>query len=372
MVTPSTHSPVGVLVAQLGTPDAPTAKALRPYLKQFLSDMRVIDYPPYIWQPILQGIILNTRPRRSARLYQRIWLPEGSPLLVYSQQQAAGLQARLGDGYRVIVGMRYGNPSIDAAMQAFANEGINRVIVLPMFPQFSCATTASIYDAVYTAAAGRRCPLFHDRRRFVPTLRFVEPYFDHPLYLAAMKDHLQQQIAQLDISPDKFVITFHGIPKRYVDSGDPYRAQCERTAALLAQAMGWRDDEWLLCFQSRFGPEKWLEPYTDETLESLAHRGVKRPLVFSPGFVTDCLETLDELGNEGRDQFVEGGGSAGHYHLAPCLNAHPAWLDAMAALVHANAAGWASAHVQAVDGQTSLNGSGSDLLARPRAEVAAD
>jgi ferrochelatase len=335
-----TSRPVGILIAQLGTPDAPTSQDLRPYLKQFLSDRRVIDYSPLIWQPILRGIILNTRPRRSARLYKRIWLDEGSPLLVYSQKQVEGLQARLGDQYRVILGMRYGNPSIERAMAEFEAEGIDRILVVPMFPQFSCTTTASIYDAVYRAAAGRRCPLFHERKRFVPTLRFVESYFDHPEYIAAMRAHLQERISQLEEAPDKFVITFHGIPKRYIDTGDPYRQQCERTAFLLAQAMGWHAEEWVLCFQSRFGPEKWLEPYTDKTLEELTAQGVKRPFVFSPGFVTDCLETLDELGNEGREQFSEGGGSPQNYVLAPCLNGHPAWLDALAGIIKTNALGW--------------------------------
>lgn len=333
-------SRIGVLIAQLGTPDAPTPAALRPYLKQFLSDMRVIDYSPFVWQPILRGIILNTRPRRSARLYQRIWTDEGSPLLVYSRRQAEGLQARLGDAYRVIVGMRYGNPSIPDALAQLEAEGVDRILVAPMFPQFSCTTTASIYDEVYRAAAGRRCPLFHERKRFVPTLRFLEPYYDHPGYIGAMRDHLREQISRLDPAPDKFIISFHGIPKRYIDEGDPYRAHSERTAHLLAAAMGWRDDQWLLCFQSRFGPEKWLEPYADATLEGLAAQGVKRPLVFSPGFVTDCLETLDELGNEGKHQYAEGGGSPENYTLAPCLNAYPGWVEALADMIRANALGW--------------------------------
>lgn len=340
---------IGVLIAQLGTPDAPTPQALKPYLQQFLSDMRVIDYSPFIWQPILRGIILNTRPRRSARLYQRIWMPEGSPLLVYSNQQADGLQARLGDEYRVIVGMRYGNPSIGTALTQLEREGIDRILVVPMFPQFSCTTTASIYDAVYRAAAGRRCPLFHERKRFVPTLRFVEPYFDHPEYIAAMRAHLKERISHLEEAPDKFVITFHGIPKRYIDTGDPYRQQCERTAFLLAQAMGWHAEEWVLCFQSRFGPEAWLEPYADKILEGLAAQGVKRPFVFSPGFVTDCLETLDELGNEGREQFSEGGGSPQNYVLAPCLNAYPRWLDMLADLIYTNSLGWNMALMNSVE-----------------------
>ncbi len=334
------HIIIGVLIAQLGTPDAPTARALRPYLRQFLSDMRVIDYPPFIWQPILRGIILNTRPRRSARLYRRIWLEGGSPLLVYSEQLVDGVQALLGGGFRVRLGMRYGSPGIQGAMAAFEADGIDRIIVMPMFPQFSSTTTASIYDAVYHAAAGRRCPLFHERKRAVPTLRFIEPYYDHPAYIAAMRDHLRAHLADLDAPPDKFILTFHGIPNRYIKTGDPYRAQCERTAALLAEAMGWRADDWLICFQSRFGPEKWLEPYTDQTLEGLAQHGVRRPLVFSPGFVTDCLETLDELGNEGRDQFAEGGGDPASYHLAPCLNAFPGWIEAVAGLVQATAGGW--------------------------------
>lgn len=334
---------IGVLLGQLGTPDAPTAQALRPYLKQFLSDMRVIDYSPFVWQPILRGIILNTRPRRSARLYQRIWLEEGSPLLVYSQQQVEAVQARLGDQYRLLLGMRYGNPSIESAMAQFEAEGIDRILTVPMFPQFSSTTTASIYDGVYRAAAGRRCPLFHQRKRFVPTLRFVEPYFDHPDYIVAMRDHLTECVTSLAQPPDKFIITFHGIPRRYIETGDPYRAQCERTAHLLAEAMGWHDDEWLICFQSRFGPEAWLEPYTDKTLEELCGHGVERPFVFSPGFVTDCLETLDELGNEGRDQFVEGGGNAAGYFLAPCLNAYPGWLDTLTRLIEVNALGWVTA-----------------------------
>jgi ferrochelatase len=340
MASSSGSGRIGVLVGQLGTPDAPTPQALRPYLKQFLSDMRVIDYPPIIWQPILNGIILNTRPRRSARLYQRIWLPEGSPLLVYSQRQCEGLQARLGDDYRVILGMTYGNPSIASAIAVLEEEGIDRIIVLPMFPQFSSTTTASIQDAVYRAAGGRRCPLFHERKRAIPTLRFVTPWYDYPGYIDAMRDHLQAAIASRETPPDKFIITFHGIPNRYIRTGDPYRAQCERTADLLAAAMGWSADQWQICFQSRFGPEKWLEPYTDETLEGLYAQGVRAPLVFSPGFVTDCLETLDELGNEGREQFASGGGDHHSYQLASCLNDHPGFLDALAAMVRANAGGW--------------------------------
>jgi ferrochelatase len=334
-----TRGKTGVLVAQLGTPAEPTPQALRPYLAQFLSDRRVIDYHPLVWQPILQGIILWTRPRRSARLYRRIWLKEGSPLLVYSEKQAASLQKRLGDSYRVILGMTYGEPSIRDAIRTLEGEGIDRIIVLPMFPQYSSTTTASVYDSVYRAAAGRQ-GFFHENKRHIPSLRFISPYFDFPPYIKAMKAHLQETIQRLPVSPDKYVLTFHGIPHRYVQTGDPYRQQCERTAQLLADAMGWQDDEWTIGFQSRFGPEKWLEPYTEDVLTHLHQQGVERPLVFSPGFVTDCLETLDELGNEGREQFEEGGGRGEHYHLAACLNDHPQWIEVMAALVRQNAGGW--------------------------------
>ena len=332
MNTPAS-SKIGVLVAQLGTPDAPTAQALRPYLRQFLSDRRVIDYSPWLWQPILRGIILRVRPKKSAQLYARIWLEEGSPLLVYSQRKAVALQTRLGDKFRVILGMRYGNPSIPSAIAQLESEGIDRIVVLPMFPQFSCTTTASIYDAVYSAVMGKHA----DRKRYMPAVRFIPPYYDHPAYIHALKTHLSQQIAQARHKPDKIVISFHGIPHRYIQTGDPYRAHCERTAHLLANAMNWTDDQWVLSFQSQFGPEKWLEPYTDEVLERLHHDGVQYPMVFSPGFVTDCLETLDELGNEGREQFAEGGGDPEKFTFIPCLNNHSDWIEAMTTLVHDHA-----------------------------------
>lgn len=251
----------------------------------------------------------------------------------------AALQTYLGDAFRVILGMRYGNPSIESAIATLESEGIDRMIILPMFPQFSSTTTASIYDAVYRASAGRHCPLFHERKRFTPSLRFIPAYYEHPAYIHAMKTHLTAHIAQAQHPPDKFIISFHGIPNRYIQTGDPYRAQCERTAHLLAEAMGWDDHQWVLCFQSRFGPEKWLEPYTDEVLEALHHEGVQYPMVFSPGFVTDCLETLDELGNEGREQFAEGGGNPEHFCFIPCLNVHEDWIMAMVQLIQAHAVG---------------------------------
>ena len=338
----------GVLLAQLGTPEAPTAKALRPYLRQFLSDRRVIDWNPLLWRPVLHGIVLRARPRKSARLYKRIWTDAGSPLLLHTLAQVEGLQARLGSDFHVVPGMTYGQPSIESAISQLEADGIERIIALPMFPQFSSTTTSCVYDAAYRAAAGSTAAFGHDHKRFTPALRFVAPWHDHPGYIRAMQKHLQRQIGQLDAQPDRFVISFHGIPLRYIQTGDPYKQHCEITADLLASAMGWRDEDWTLSFQSRFGPEDWLEPYTEDVLESLPAQGIERPFVFSPGFVTDCLETLDELGNEGMEQFEHGGGDPSAYHLAPCLNDDSDFLDVLAELTHENAAGWGEATPRAL------------------------
>ena len=335
---PASSSKIGVLVAQLGTPQAPTARALRPYLRQFLSDPRVIDLHPLRWYPILYLFVLTRRPARSAALYANIWTDEGSPLMVHSQAQTRGLQERLGEAYRVVLGMRYGEPSIARAVQSLEQEGVERILVFPMFPQFSCATTGSIYDAVNRAALGRRCPWFFSRKRQMPALRFVPPYADHPAYIDALKQSVAEAVGRLSWTPDRYLITFHGIPQRYVDEGDPYRRQCEETARQLATALGLDDDEWVRGFQSRFGKEPWLEPYTEEVLERLGGQDVRRLVAVCPGFTADCLETLDEIGREGAEQFSSGGGQ--QFHLVPCLNDHPAWLDAMATIARQELAGW--------------------------------
>ena len=335
---PASPAKIGVLVAQLGTPQAPTARALRPYLRQFLSDPRVIDLHPLRWYPILYLFVLTRRPARSAALYANIWTDEGSPLMVHSQAQTRGLQERLGSAYRVVLGMRYGEPSIARAVQSLEQEGVERILVFPMYPQFSCATTGSIYDAVNRAALGRRCPWFFDRKRQMPALRFVPPYADHPAYINALKQSVAAAIARLSWTPDRYLITFHGIPRRYVDEGDPYRRHCEETARQLAAALGLAEDEWVSGFQSRFGKEPWLEPYTEEVLARLGEQGVRRLVAICPGFTADCLETLDEIGREGAEQFSSGGGQ--QFHLVPCLNDHPAWLDAMAAIARQELAGW--------------------------------
>jgi ferrochelatase len=338
-------SQIGVLLAQLGTPEAPTAQALRPFLRQFLSDPRVVDLHPLKWLPILYLFVLTRRPARSAALYRRIWLPEGSPLLLHSRAQAEGLQARLGGEYRVILGMRYGQPSIERAMQTLAAEGVERVVVFPMFPQFSCSTTGSLYDAAVQGALGRRGPVFFDRRRRMPTLRFVPPYYAHPAYIGALQAVAEQDLAAWGRRPDRYLISFHGIPERYAVEGDPYPQHCRATAQLLADALGLAPQQWLLGFQSRFGKEPWLQPYVDRLLANLGGQQVRRLAVLCPGFTADCLETLDELGNEGQRQFRQGGGE--ELRLVPCLNRHPAWLDAMAVIVRQESAGWSASRGRA-------------------------
>jgi protoporphyrin/coproporphyrin ferrochelatase len=328
---------IGVIVAQLGTPDAPTAPALRRYLAQFLGDQRVIDISPFVWKPLLHGVILNRRPRRSAKLYRRIWTDAGSPLLVHSREQVAGLQARLGDDFRVILGMRYGSPSIESAMRALESEGIERVLIFPMFPQFSGTTTGAIYDAATLAAFGKPFMWVGKQKRSMPTLRFVPPYFDDPMYIHALKAAVQDHVTAHG-KPARYLFSFHGIPRRYVDEGDPYRRQCGITAGLLARALDLRAGEWRVSFQSQFGREEWLQPYTEATLERLGERGLSSLLVTCPGFTADCLETVDEIGNEGYEQFHGSGG--GQFLRVPCLNAHPLWLDTMATIVRRETQGW--------------------------------
>jgi protoporphyrin/coproporphyrin ferrochelatase len=341
MSEPNDHVPgVGVLVVQLGTPAAPTKEALRPFLAQFLSDPRVIDLNPLKWQLILRFIILRKRPARSAALYRNVWTDAGSPLMVHARAQVAGLQLRLGDGCRVVLGMRYGEPSVGDAMRSLVDAGIQRIVVFPMFPQFSCSTTGSIYDAVTQAANGRRCPLFFDRRRYMPALRYVPPYYDDPGYIAALRATIEDDIEAWGQRPERYLFTFHGLPQRYVDEGDPYRGHCETSARLLARALELSESQWVLGFQSRFGKEKWLTPYTDELLRDMGQQGVGSLAAACPGFTADCLETTDEIGREGGRLFADAGGQV--LRLTPCLNAHPVWLDAMADIVRRESAGWVS------------------------------
>ncbi len=329
---------IGVLVAQLGTPDAPTPAAVRRYLKQFLSDTRVVDLNPLLWQIILRLFVLPFRSRRSAALYRRIWQAEGSPLLVHSQAVTQALQAELGAAYDVRLGMIYGSPAIAGAVHDFRQAGIDRILALPMYPQYSSSTTASVYDAVNRAAGGRRCPLFLERKRDYPTLRFVPPYYADPLYIAALKAVFEGTFSG-GLRPAHVLMSFHGNPQRYIDEGDPYAKQCEVTADLLADALGLAESAWSMAYQSKFGPGDWLQPSTDAVLEALPGQGRRAVAVVCPGFTADCLETLDEMGREARETFEAAGGES--FSLVPCLNSHPAWVEALAGIVRRESAGWA-------------------------------
>ena len=313
-----------ILLVNLGTPTAPTAPALRRYLAEFLGDRRVVDLPRLLWLPILYGIILVTRPAKSAEKYAKIWTKEGSPLKVHTERQAKllrGLLGETGDRETVVAwAMRYGEPSIGAALDQLRQQGVQRVVVLPLYPQYAGSTTASVYDAVDAW-----------RTRNAGALEFadIRDYAENPGYIRALAASVKEHW-QADGRPEKLVMSFHGIPKRAVDKGDPYADQCRRTAALLAAELGLYEEDWQLTFQSRFGRAEWLQPYTQATLEQLARDGVGRVDVICPGFVGDCLETLEEIGMECRDAFIAAGGR--EFRYIHCLNERPDWIAALAAL----------------------------------------
>lgn len=323
---------VGVLIAQLGTPDAPTAGALRRYLRQFLSDRRVIEVNRVLWWVLLNCVILVTRPRRSARLYKRVWTDEGSPLLSITKKQAQGVLERLRkehDNVEVEFGMRYGSPSLEKAVDALIAKGCSKILLFPMYPQYAAATTASTYDAVFPHLL---------KRRWVPTLKVAEPYYAHPQYVKAQAHILNEHLASLDWKPERLILSYHGVPLKYVTKGDPYCCQCVETTAAVKPLVNLEPSLIVHTFQSRFGREPWLTPYTDETFEELGEHGVKDIVVAAPGFTADCLETIDELGTEGLEQFHEAGG--GRYSVVPCLNDNPVWLDAMTAIIREELGGW--------------------------------
>ncbi len=316
---------------QLGTPDAPTAAALRPYLNEFLSDRRVIDLPRAVWWPILHFYVLRTRPRASARLYRKVWTPEGSPLAVTTMRQASLLQARLtSDGYdvRVVPAMRYGNPSIASALDVLTREGIDRIVAFSMYPQYAGATTGSSLEKLFEVAGAMRV---------VPSIHVVPPYYADPLYIDALAVVARESVASLAAMPQECLLSFHGLPKRYATEGDPYPRQCEETGRLLTAALKWRTTTIKTTFQSRFGREEWLQPYTDKVLEE-AGRARTSITVMSPGFTADCLETLEEIAIRGEEQYKSTGGTS--FHRIPCLNEHPAWISAMAAISVREIEGW--------------------------------
>ncbi|QLE85919.1 ferrochelatase [Shewanella sp. Scap07] len=324
---------IGVLLVNLGTPDSPTTADVRRFLQQFLSDPRVVDVNPLIWKPILNGIILNTRPKKVAKLYESIWWEQGSPLMVVSERQQQKLQSMLqaaGLNMPVELGMSYGNPSLQSGLAQLKARGAEKIIVLPLYPQYSCSTVAPVFDAITRQ---------YQQQRDYPETRFNKQYFDHPTYIEALAQSVQshwQQYGQADC----LLMSFHGVPKRYVTEGDPYQQQCQSTAELLAQRLGLTNQQWRICFQSQFGKEEWLTPYTDEMLADLPKQGIKSVDIMCPAFAADCLETLEEIATEGKQEFIEAGGE--NYRFIDCLNDNDAHIQMMAELVKQQAAGWLS------------------------------
>jgi ferrochelatase len=317
---------VGVLLVNLGTPDAPTTSAVKRYLKQFLSDQRVVEIPPLLWQPILRGIILNTRPQKSAKAYAKVWTEKGSPLAFFTAAQAEALQARMEGIADVRYAMRYGNPSVGDQLAAMKAAGCNRILIAPLYPQYSGATTGTVLDEAYATLTAMR---WH------PAIRTLPAYHDDARYIGALKTSIEASLAKLDFVPDALVISFHGMPERTLHLGDPYHCHCQKTARLLSEAMG---RALVVSFQSRFGRAKWLEPATDDTLMKLAREGTKKVAIFAPGFSVDCLETLEELAMQGHEQFEEAGGT--HYAYLPCLNDSDVGMDMLEQIIGQELAGW--------------------------------
>ena len=323
---------VGILLTNLGTPQAPEKKPLRTYLKQFLSDPRVVEVPRLIWWFILNGVILNIRPARSAAAYKTVWTERGSPLMFHTRDQAEALRsaisAQFGDKVIVDFAMRYGSPAIPDVLQSMLQQGVRKLLVLPLYPQYSGATTASTFDAIaedFTA------------RRWLPDLRFISHYHDHPAYITALADSIREFRAQHD-SADKLLFSYHGEPKKYLEKGDPYHCECLKTSRLVAEELGLQEGEYTSAFQSRFGREEWLKPYTDETLKGFPQQGIKSVQVICPGFSADCLETLEEIAVENRDYFIEAGGE--DFAYIPCLNSSPGHISCLETIVKEHLQGW--------------------------------
>ncbi|WP_095445383.1 ferrochelatase [Ochrobactrum quorumnocens] len=332
--TSGTKQPkVGVLLVNLGTPDGTSYAPMRRYLAEFLSDRRVIEWPRLFWYPILYGIVLNTRPKRSGALYDRIWNREKneSPLRTYTRAQGEKLAVALKDHPNVIVewAMRYGQPSIEEVTDRLLKQGCERIVMFPLYPQYSATTTATVNDKFFEVLM---------KKRFMPAVRTIPSYEVEPVYIEALAQSIEKHLATLDFKPEVILASYHGIPKSYSDKGDPYRAQCLETSRLLRARLGMDDKQFRSTFQSRFGPEEWLQPYTDETLEELAKQGVKSVAVLNPGFVVDCLETVDEIGHEAAEAFHEAGGE--NFSHIPCLNDSVEGMKVIETLVRRELQGW--------------------------------
>ncbi|WP_353217351.1 ferrochelatase [Sandarakinorhabdus sp.] len=331
LALPADHVPVkagrvGVLMVNLGSPDAPTVPAVRRFLGEFLSDNRVIELPAVFWKPILNLLILNIRPRTAAANYSKVWLPDGSPITVYTRRQAESLQARMGPGVMVDWAMRYGTRSIGERLEAMMKAGCDRILLAPMYPQFSAATNATVVDEASRVLMAMR---------WQPALRTLPPYYDNADHIAALAKSVREGLAGLDFTPDLIVTSFHGMPRRTLDAGDPYHCQCRKTGRLLSEAL---DMPVRVTFQSRFGRAEWLRPYTDDTLLALPGEGFKKIVVVCPGFAADCLETLEEVAMEGCEEFLEAGGS--NFAYLPCLNASDTGMDMLEAIIGRELSGW--------------------------------
>lgn len=327
-------SRLGILVTNLGTPDAPTTSALRRYLAEFLWDPRVVEVPRPLWWLILHGVILRIRPSRSAEAYRSVWQPGGSPLLIHTADQCEGIRAALqkkyGDNLVVGFAMRYGNPSIASVLDQMQQQGVRQLLVLPLYPQYSASTSGSTFDAIAKDFT---------RRRWLPDFRLISHYHDFPPYIEAMATRIERHWAANGRN-QKLVLSYHGVPKKYLLRGDPYHCECHKTSRLLAERLGLSADEFMTTFQSRFGREEWLQPYTDETMKSLPGKGVESVDVFCPGFSSDCLETIEEINEENREYFTESGGKGFAY--IPALNASEEHIEALVALIEQNLEGWAA------------------------------
>ncbi len=333
---PAGHPPVrsrriGVLLVNLGTPDEPTAPAVRRYLAEFLSDRRIVDYPRALWLPLLHGVILNVRPARTAKAYASIWREETkeSPLRYFTRKSAERLTSGADDGVMIDWAMRYGNPSIAERLGALQEAGCDRILVVPLYPQYSATTTASVNDAVFDALKSMR---------WQPAIRTAPAFHDDPVYIGALAATTRAFLAAQSWAPERVILSFHGLPKRYFESGDPYHCHCAKTARLLRTAMGWDEEFAPLTFQSKFGREEWLGPATDLTIEELARSGVRRVAVLTPGFVADCIETLEEIGMEARESFLHAGGE--EFANIPCLNDSDEMIELLRTLVARETAGW--------------------------------
>ncbi|KQM24727.1 MULTISPECIES: ferrochelatase [unclassified Sphingomonas] len=323
-VTPKRR--VGVLLMNLGTPDDPSPRSVKRYLAEFLSDRRVVELPAIAWQPILRGIILNTRPKKSAHAYQQVWSERGSPLAAITRAQSDAMQGAFGDGVVIDWAMRYGNPSIASRIEHLREQGCDRILLAPLYPQYCAATTATANDKAFAHLA---------KLRWQPAIRTLPPYYDDPLYIDALAATLKEDLAKLDFEPDAIVASFHGMPMRTLQLGDPYHCHCQKTARLVQEALG---RPLTVAFQSRFGPAKWLGPATDDTLVELAKAGKRRVAIFAPGFSADCLETLEELAIRGKESFEEAGGT--NFAYLPCLNAEATGNKMLRNIIARELAGW--------------------------------